>query len=163
MITEQKTYTVCYFFRKFICMVEIRYRIKNQCEIREALDELRNNFYDNFDRAWFYLVIDDLPIDLKNIKEIKEIFVEAAFLDNLQNLFRMILKLEYFIHHVRKFLLPIIKEKLRISHLHPNRLVKDKNMYVTHSFIAYVLPFNLDRLNQLTIKLKDYVLESFSN
>ncbi len=142
-------------------MLEIKSR--NQYKIRNTLNELKNNFYDNFDKAWFYLVIDGLPIDLKNIKAIKELFIEYVFFDDMNELFQLILKLEYFIQHVRKYLLPVIKEKLRISHLHPNLLVKDKNLYIKRSLISYVLPFNLDRLNQLKVKLKDYALESSLN
>ena len=54
-------------------MVELKYLVKNQYEIRDTLYELRNNFKDNFDKGWFYLVIDDLPIDLKNIKNFIEL------------------------------------------------------------------------------------------
>lgn len=144
-------------------MVELKSRVQNQYEIRDILYEVKNSFMDNFDKSWFYIVIDDLPVNLKNIIEIKEALSDSLLYTNLRELFQIIIKLEWFIQNVRKYLLPVIKEKLRISHLYPSLLVRDRNVYVKRNLIAYVLPFNLENLNKHTLKLKKLVLESLSD
>ena len=78
-------------------MVAIKDRVKNQYEIRDILYELRNSFYDNFDKPWFYVVIDDLPIDIKNINSIKEAFSESLLYSNLNELLQTAVRLEWFI------------------------------------------------------------------
>jgi hypothetical protein len=143
-------------------MIALRERVKNQYEIRDVLYELKNNFYDNFDKPWFYVVIDDLPVDLKNINSIKEAFAESLLYNNLRELMQIIIKIEWFVQNVKKYLLPVIKEKLRVSHLYPDRLVRDKNLYIKRNLLAYVLPINLQNLDELNVKLKNIVLDSLS-
>lgn len=126
--------------------------------ILDTIYDLREAFEASIDKSWFYVVIDDLPIELKTIKTVKDfVYTQSAEIFDIYNIYSGIIELESFINHVKKYLLPVIREKLRISYLHPGQVTKDRDQYVLRSLIAYALPMNLKRLEQLAKKLKIHV------
>jgi len=123
--------------------------------IINIIQELRNVFKTNFDQNWFFIIIDNLPLTLKSMREIRELLYSDNINSvDLQDIKEKIIKLENFIRVIKEYLVPVIKEKLRISYLSPKTLIDDRDQFVLHQFIAYTLPYNLNKLNTLTEQLK---------
>ncbi|HUJ73748.1 MAG TPA: hypothetical protein VL359_02775, partial [bacterium] len=69
-----------------------------------------------------------------------------------------ITELETFYRTVKRFLLPVLKERLGISWLFPQKRVRDTQQYILRKFVAFTFPYNLERLLRLTQKLKACLL-----
>jgi len=124
--------------------------------ILTTLRELRFEFEKNFDQSWFFLIIETLPISLRTMREIRELFdFKTLCSRDIDEIQAKILELEKFIKAVRDFLLPRVKEKLNISHLDPERMVDDKKQQLLRRFVASNLPFNINRLYELNQRLKN--------
>ena len=121
-----------------------------------TLRELRDEFEKNFDRSWFSLIIETLPISLLTIREIRELFdFETLYSRDIDEIQEKILALEEFLQAIKDFLLPRVKEKLNISHLDPEHMIDDKEQQLLRRLVAINLPFNIDRLFELIQRLKN--------
>ena len=130
-------------------------------EILSVIKELREVFENHFDRTWFSILIDGLPIDTRTLREIRELVsLETIYPEDISLIYSGELELEKFIQHVRRFLLPFIKDRLGVSGLFPGRMIRDKTQYILRRLVAYTFPYNLEKLAFLTGKLKSY-LETF--
>ncbi|HET6449916.1 MAG TPA: hypothetical protein VFI08_01340 [Spirochaetia bacterium] len=128
-------------------------------EILALLAELREVFENHFDRTWFSLIIDGVPIDLRTMRDIRDIVSLTSLYPGEEWLiYRGALELETFYRTVRRFLLPVLKERLGISWLLPARRVKDARQYIVRKFVAFTFPYNLERLRRLTQRLKATLL-----
>jgi hypothetical protein len=124
--------------------------------ILTTLRELRFEFDKNFDQSWFFLIIETLPISLRTMREIRELFeFETLCARDIDEIRAKTIELEKFIQVIRDFLLPRVKEKLNISHLDPEHMVDDKEQKLLRRFVASNLPFNIERLYELTVRLKN--------
>jgi len=128
-------------------------------EVLALLVELRDLFENHFDRTWFSLIIDGVPIDLRTMRDIRDILSLSSLYPGEEWLiYRGALELETFYRTVRRFLLPVLKERLGISWLFPARRVKDARQYIVRKFVAFTFPYNLERLRRLTQRLKASLL-----
>ena len=122
----------------------------------------RDLFENHFDRTWFSLIIDGLPIDFRTVREIRELVsMESIHPGDERVIYQGVLELEQFVRHVRQFLLPDLKERLRVSCLFPDRMVKDKTAYIIRRFVVYTFPYNLQRLAYLAGELKSHLLRKY--
>jgi hypothetical protein len=123
-----------------------------------TLQELRDEFEKNFDRSWLFLIIETLPISLRTMREIRELFdFKTLCSRDIEEIQQKILELEKFINVIRDFLLPRVKEKLNISHLDPEHMIDDKEQQLLRRCVASNLPFNINRLYELNQRLKNDV------
>jgi hypothetical protein len=128
-------------------------------EILELLGELKDVFENHFDRTWFSLIIDGVPIDLRTMREIRDVVsLTTVYPGEEWQIYQGALELETFCLTVRRFLLPVLKERLGISWLIPARRVKDARQYIVRKFVAFTFPYNLERLRRLTQRLKAVLL-----
>jgi hypothetical protein len=128
-------------------------------EILSIIGELRDVFENNFDRTWFSLILDGIPIDLRTVRNIRELVsLTSIYPGEEWQIRRGIQELEAFYATVKRFLLPVLKERLGISWLMPQRRVRDPNQYIIRKFVAFTFPYNLERLRRLTVKLKARLL-----
>ncbi len=128
-------------------------------EIIELIGDLREVFENNFDRTWFSLILDGIPIDLRTVRNIRDLVSRTSISPGEEwQLMRGIQELEAFHATVKRFLLPVLKEKLGISWLLPQRRVRDPHQYVLRKFVAFTFPYNLERLHRLTLRLKARLL-----
>jgi hypothetical protein len=138
-------------------MTEIQYREKKSTLtllVNELLDLL--HFY--FSQNWFLLLLEDIPGNGSDIHELCELISHKKIsLDDTQQLEYIILLLDHFIRLIRRFLLPVLREKLRISGLLPEKQLKDKDERIKHGFIASVFPDNLERITHITRQIKQYL------
>jgi hypothetical protein len=127
-----------------------------QEELLELIKEIREVFQNHFDRTWFAIIIDDLPIDFQTIRLIRELVSLHTLHAGDERLINQgVEELESFIIHVRRYLLPYLKERLGVSWLTPARMVPDRSQYLIRRLVAYAFPHNLERLNVLTSRLRD--------
>ncbi len=131
-------------------------------EIAARIKEIREVFEDHFDRTWFSILIDDLPIDSKTIREIRGLVsLNRIYPEDIPLVYSGVKELESFTVHVRRYLVPFIKDRLLVSGFYPKGLLKDKNQYILRRLVAYTFPFNLDRLSFLTSELKATILSFY--
>jgi hypothetical protein len=134
-------------------------QITRDSEILGVVEELRDVFENHFDRTWFSLIIDGMPIDIRTVREIRELVsLTSIYPGEEWQLFQGVLELEMFHQTVKRFLLPVLKERLGISWLYPRMRVRDAQQYILRKFVAFTFPYNLERLRRLTLKLKSRLL-----
>jgi hypothetical protein len=128
-------------------------------EILKLITDLRDVFETHFDRTWFSLLLDDMPVDLRTMRDIRELVTISVLYPGEERLvWQGVLELETFILTVKHYLLPVLKERLGVSWLYPQRRVRDTQQYILRKFVAFTFPYNLERLRRLTEKLKTSLL-----
>ena len=116
-------------------------------EILRLIGELRDVFENNFDRTWFSLIIDGMPIDFRTVRDIRELVsLTSLYPGEEWEIFQGVQELETFHRTVKSFLLPVLKERLGISWLIPQKRVRDAQQYIVRKFVAFTFPYNLERL-----------------
>jgi hypothetical protein len=128
-------------------------------EILRLIGELKEVFENHFDRTWFSLIIDGMPIDFHTVRDIRELVsLTSLYPGEETQLFQGVQELETFHKTVKRFLLPVLRERLGISWLFPQKRVRDAQQYILRKFVAFTFPYNLERLRRLTQKLKTCLL-----
>ena len=123
---------------------------------------IRRVFEDHFDRTWFAIIIDGLPIDFRTIRIIRELVgLESIHVGDEWFIYQAVVELSRFSLLIRKFLLPVLKERLGVSGLMPDRIIRDRYQYILRRFVAYTFPYNLERLEALTSELRTHLLSAF--
>jgi hypothetical protein len=123
---------------------------------------IRQVFEDHFDRTWFSVVVDGLPIDFRTIRIIRSLVaLESVHRGDQWFIYEAVLELERFVILVRQYLLPVLKERLGVSGLVPGRVVRDRTQYILRRLVVYTFPFNLKRLSELNQVLKGRLLSHF--
>jgi hypothetical protein len=132
---------------------------ERDAEILQCIAELREVFENHFDRTWFSLLIDGMPVDVRTVREIRELVsLTALYPGEEWQLFEAVQELESFHQTVKRFLLPVLKERLGVSWLFPHKRVRDAQQYILRKFVVFTFPYNLERLRRLTLKLKTRLL-----
>jgi hypothetical protein len=128
-------------------------------EILGIIAELRDVFEDHFDQTWFSLIIDDMPIDFHTVRDIRELVSLGTLYPGEEwVILQGVQELEIFCTTLKRFLLPVLKERLGVSWLFPQKRVHDTQEYIVRKFVAFTLPYNLERLRRLALKLKACLL-----
>ena len=128
-------------------------------EILRIIGELKEVFENHFDRTWFSLIIDGMPIDFRTMQDIRELVsLTSLYPGEERLLYQGVEELETFHKTVKRFLLPVLRERLGISWLFPQKRVRDPQQYILRKFVAFTFPYNLERLRRLTQKLKSCLL-----
>ncbi|MBN1523993.1 MAG: hypothetical protein JW904_05905 [Spirochaetales bacterium] len=120
-----------------------------------VIQNMRNLFEHSFDRAWFYSMLNNVPLELKEIREIRDFLTsESTQRFDLNELAQKAGIIDTFLDVVDNYMIPELKEKLGISYLSPGNMVEDKDEFVTRQFIAYTLPHNLKEFAKLNEEYK---------
>jgi hypothetical protein len=128
-------------------------------EILGIIGELRDVFENNFDRTWFSLIIDGMPIDFRTVREIRELVsLTAIYAGEEWQLYQGVEELETFYKTVKRFLIPVLRERLGISWLFPHKRIRDSRQIILRKLVAFTFPYNLERLRRLTETLKARLL-----
>lgn len=131
-------------------------------EILKLLGELKDVFESHFDRTWFSLIVDGIPIDFRAVRDIREVVsLTSLYPGEERQIFQGVLELETFCLTVKRFLLPVLKERLGISWLLPKKRIRDTHQYIIRKFVAFTFPYNLERLRLLTVRLKASLLSYY--
>ena len=117
--------------------------------------QLRAYYKTHFENTWFYILLDGLPLDqilLRDIRDFVKIHEDWEMSD--QRITKGIRDLEIFITTLRNYLLPYLKEKLRISYLKPESRVRDRDQLAIRRLMAYAIPITVRELANLAGQLK---------
>ena len=124
-------------------------------EIRDHLRELSVMFAAHFDQNWLLLLLETHPIDAMVLNEIRGISdADIAFLD-FDRMEQRVLLLEDFVRHLRRYIVPGLREKLGISGLNRGRQVWAQDQLLFRRLVAHTFPQNIDRLADLTDALRN--------
>jgi hypothetical protein len=135
---------------------------RNNETLLPVIRKIRRVFEDHFDRTWFSIIIDGLPIDFRTVRMIRELVaLQSIHVGDEWFIYQGAVELGRFVLLIRRFLLPVLKERLGVSRLVPHRIVRDPTQYILRRFVAYTFPYNLDRLEALTAELQKLLLGSY--
>lgn len=123
--------------------------------IVSLIRQIKEVFELYFDRSWLSIVIDELPLDKRTVREIRE-FVSLSDLlaDDDQVIEAGIDALRRYIWTLENHLLPQVKELLGVSPFSSERRSMDKSQYVLRRLTALALPHNLEKLEALVDALE---------
>lgn len=124
-------------------------------EVIKLYYQLRAYYKTHFENTWFYILLDGLPLDqilLRDIRDFVKIHEDWEMSD--QRITKGIRDLEIFITTLRNYLLPYLKEKLRISYLKPESRVRDRDQLAIRRLMAYAIPITVRELANLAGQLK---------
>lgn len=129
---------------------------RRDADLLRLIGQVRDIFENHFDRTWFSVIIDGLPIDFRTVREIRQMVqLTALYPGEEWQVWQGVLELETFILTVRRQLLPVLRERLGISWLFPGRRVRDRHQVLLRKLVAITFPYNLERLRVATLRLKD--------
>ena len=141
---------------------ELERQTRRDADLLRLIGQVRDIFENHFDRTWFSVIIDGLPIDFRTVREIRQmVSLTALYPGEEWQVYQAVLELETFVLTVRRQLLPVLKERLGISWLFPGRRVRDRNQFLLRKLVAITFPYNLERLRAATLRLKDGLLSYY--
>ena len=118
--------------------------------VAELRRQLRECLSMVLDQGWFYKSAEDLPVRCEDLQPILASLAEDWYLiPDIKRLKDTIHQLENLITDIKRFLLPVLKDRLGISNFSHPRPDKKSDQYIQHSLIAYALPINLQRIEAL--------------
>jgi hypothetical protein len=124
--------------------------------------DIREVFEAHFERAWFAVLIDDLPMERQVMSDIRRLLGLHFYHEGDEYIIMMgIQQLEHFVAVVRRYLLPVLRDELGVSGFKPGRAPADKRDMIIRKMCLYTFPHNLKRLEQLTVELKQTALLVF--
>ena len=119
-----------------------------------AIAATREHFNRHFDRGWLAMSIDDLPIDFSTLRQIRQMLsVTEIYPNDIDTVRFGAEQLRRFAADLRRYLLPVLKERLGVSGLTPSRSSMDQSERVHRQLLFLSFPHNLARLEELTTDL----------
>jgi hypothetical protein len=141
---------------------ELERQNRRDADLLCLIGQVREIFENYFDRTWFSVIIDGLPIDFHTVREIRQmVSLKTLYPGEEWQIYQAVLELEMFVLTVRRQLLPVLKERLGISWLFPGRRVRDRNQFLLRKLVAITFPYNLERLRAANLRLKDGLLSYY--
>ena len=141
---------------------ELEAQNRRDAHLLVLIGQVRDIFENHFDRTWFSVIIDGLPIDFRTVREIREmVSLTTIYPGEEWEIYQGVLELETFVLTVRRQLLPVLRERLGISWLFPGRRVRDRNQALLRRLVAITFPYNLERLRLAAARLKEGLLSFY--
>lgn len=123
---------------------------------------IREVFEAHFERAWFAVLIDDLPMERQVMSDIRRLLGLHFYQEGDEYVIMIgIQQLEHFVSVVRRYLLPVLRDELGVSGFKPGRAPINKHDMIIRKMCLYTFPHNLKRLEELTEELKQTALLVF--
>jgi len=130
-----------------------------ETEILRILSEVREVFESHFDKTWVGQLLEEIPLDSHALREIRHVIsLRRIYPGEESDVWQGVLDLEHFTSQVKLFLLPMLRERLGICGLSPERRFVSKTDLIIRKFIAFAFPYNLERLSVLTARLRECLL-----
>lgn len=126
-----------------------------ETSIIELIDDIRRIFETCFDSYATAIIIQELPIDYKTVRSIRNLISIVRISEETIALIHTgVYELEQFIQNLNTYFLPRAKEIMQVSSLQPQRATRNKELYVLRRLALFALPMNIEKLRQLTGELK---------
>ena len=134
--------------------------MENQ-QLLRRIATIRSCYTTNFENQWFSMLVEGLPIDPQLLKEVLDFLKidEAWAVDNGRAL-EGVRSLELFVLTLRHYLLPTLKERLRISPLRPDMMIRDRDQRAIRALVAYSIPVKIELLDDLIKAFKDALTDA---
>ena len=127
-------------------------------QLLEKVTELRATFEKHFENPWFFTLLEGVPVDPLLIKDVRDFLkIEESWAITEARSREGIRNLELFVLTLRHYLLPSIKERLRISPLRPDMMITDKDQKAIRALIAYSIPIKVEILDGQIQDFKRYL------
>ena len=123
------------------------------------IDELRELYLGHFDNHWFTSLLEEHSFNssrlryIHNMLEIQSIYSAetSVFYDAIETLEDLTLT-------ARRYLLPALRDKLKVSGFYRGRGTGSKEELIIKDMFSYTFPHNLQRLEEITSELKESLL-----
>jgi hypothetical protein len=126
-----------------------------ETSVIELIDDIRRIFETCFDSYATAIIIQELPIDYKTVRSIRNLISIVRISEETIALIHTgVYELEQFIQNLNTYFLPRAKEIMQVSSLQPQRATRNKELYVLRRLALFALPMNIEKLRQLTGELK---------
>lgn len=129
--------------------------IANSAAVLRVIREVEQIYRANFDQSWFVLAVDQLPVDLKNTRDVHMLFQFEALRPGDELIVTgAIRELERLADATRRYVLPNLRDSLGVSFFSNRRGDWNEQEYLVRQFHAYTFPHNLARLEDLLEQLR---------
>ena len=129
-----------------------------EMSLLEIIEEIRHLFENYFENRYMAVIIQELPIDFRTLKEIRNLVsIVTIDQDSIMIIQSGINELELFIQNLRNYLLPFIEDRFRISFLHVSPKERRSDSFIIRKFSAFTCPYNICHLENLTGELRSMV------
>jgi len=126
-----------------------------ETSIIRLIEDIRRIFETCFDSYATAIIIQELPIDYKTVRSIRNLIsIVRVSEDTIALIHTGVYELEHFIKNVNNYFMPRAKEIMQVSSLQPERATPDRELYVLRRLALFALPMNIEKLRQLTKELK---------
>jgi hypothetical protein len=123
--------------------------------VSPLLDELEQAFETSFNQAWFRILAEDSPIDSPRFREVEAFFIsKSSYESDPRKIMEIVIAIEEIVSLVRQFLLPHLRDRLRVSGFYARDNTLSKEHKIKYGFIAYAFPHNINRIESLTGKIR---------
>ncbi|MBN2739107.1 MAG: hypothetical protein JXR70_19160 [Spirochaetales bacterium] len=131
---------------------------KDSSILLPLIKELNEMFSQFFDQTWFYILIDNTDIEQRTLSDILSLLSqEYKLVENNEKLTDLTLLLSKLYSEVSQQVLPVIRERLRISGFQKENIEFGDNEYIRRVLIAKVFPDNLKRLEEIIKRLRNFM------
>ena len=128
---------------------------KTEGRIIQLLEELEEAFNISFNHTWFRVLAEESPVDKGLLREVEDFFVlKSPFSCDELQISEIVLAIEQIVSIVKRYLLPCLRDRLRISGFFADDTSIDRNTRIKYKFIAYAFPHNIRRLEEISLQLR---------
>jgi hypothetical protein len=119
-----------------------------------VLTEIREIYNEFFNKSYLSGIIEELPVDRSKMHSLYHLLNTPFFSrEDIKPLLDAVVYLDYFIAVMSSYLLPELKDQLKISGFYSTDK-RGSDEFILKSFICYTFPSNLEKLKTLTTELK---------
>ena len=130
--------------------------------IADHLQSLNAFFREHIDRGWLTTQLDDLPIDRLSYRLVRiTLSISVVHPAEMPSIVSCVDSLFALIQDLRRYLLPVLRDRLGISGLTRSRSRLDHVTRVQRELLCIAFPHNLDELERRTDLLRN-TLRSYS-
>jgi hypothetical protein len=116
-------------------------------DLLKRIAQIRISFEGNFETPWLYMLLEGIPLDPILLKDVRDFLrLEEEWAVDETRAREGVHNLELFTQALRHYLLPCIKEKLRISPLKPETMISDRDQRTIRELVAYSVPIKVSLL-----------------
>lgn len=120
------------------------------------IDELRELYLGHFDNHWFISLLESNAFNPSRLRYIHNMLEIQSIYSTETTVFREAIEtLEDIILTAKRYMLPALRDKLKVSGFYKNRSSETREELVMRDLFSYTFPHNLQRLEELTADLKE--------